>query len=148
MAFIDRPKVYNNTAVSFFHSGSPRGGLKLVCRPQSLHLADSSSVANTISAQGAGEVNAEATTEADGGRPGCDRAAARGRLGRASDRAGAWPVAQRDQRGARAQSGTGWHLRRRLSAGRSGSAAGSVGTPGNAGAGQPAVCRGGRAAAA
>jgi hypothetical protein len=34
MAFID--KVYNNTAVSFFHSGSPRGGLKLVCRPQSL----------------------------------------------------------------------------------------------------------------
>src|SRR5918993_3538706 len=38
MAFIDRPKVYNNTAVSFFHSGSPRGGLKLVCRPQSLHF--------------------------------------------------------------------------------------------------------------
>ena len=37
MAFIDRPKVYNNTAVSFFHSGSPRGGLKLVCRRQSLH---------------------------------------------------------------------------------------------------------------
>jgi hypothetical protein len=35
---IDRPKVYNNTAVSFFHSGSPRGGLKLVCRPQSLHF--------------------------------------------------------------------------------------------------------------
>src|SRR3954454_9418193 len=38
MAFIDMPKVYNNTAVSFFHSGSPRGGLKLVCRPQSLHF--------------------------------------------------------------------------------------------------------------
>src|SRR3954449_5409160 len=38
MAFIDRPKVYNNTAVSFFHSGSPRGGLKLVCRRQSLAL--------------------------------------------------------------------------------------------------------------
>src|SRR4051795_6998325 len=36
MAFID--KVYNNTAVSFFHSGSPRGGLKLVCRRQSLHF--------------------------------------------------------------------------------------------------------------
>src|SRR3954447_5318809 len=36
--YIDRPKVYNNTAVSFFHSGSPRGGLKLVCRRQSLHF--------------------------------------------------------------------------------------------------------------
>jgi hypothetical protein len=35
-------------------------------------MADSSSVANTISAQGAGEVDAEATTEADGGRPGRD----------------------------------------------------------------------------
>ena len=38
MAFIDKPNVYNSTAVSFFHSGSPRGGLKLVCRPQSLHF--------------------------------------------------------------------------------------------------------------
>jgi hypothetical protein len=36
IAFIDR--VYNSTAVSFFHSGSPRGGLKLVCRRQSLHF--------------------------------------------------------------------------------------------------------------
>ena len=51
-------------------------------------------------------MDAEATTEADSGRPSCDRAAAQGRLGRASDRAGAWPVAQRDQRGARARRDT------------------------------------------
>jgi hypothetical protein len=57
--------------------------------------ADSSSITNTISALGAGEVDATATTEADGGRPGYDRAAAQGRC--ASDRARAWPVAQRDQ---------------------------------------------------
>jgi hypothetical protein len=35
-------------------------------------LANSSSVANTISAQGAGEMDATATTKADGGRPSCD----------------------------------------------------------------------------
>jgi putative NADPH-quinone reductase len=56
--------------------------------------ADSSSVTNTTSAQRAGEVDATATTEADSGRPGCDRAAAQGRC--AGDRARAWPVAQRD----------------------------------------------------
>src|SRR5215204_6583772 len=60
---------------------------------------DSSSVANTTSAQGAGEVDAEATTEADSGRPGCDRFAAERWLGRAGDCAGAWPLAQRDQYG-------------------------------------------------
>src|SRR5687768_4335956 len=103
--------------------------------------ADSSSVANTTSAQRAGEVDATATTEADGGRPGCDRAAAQGRLGRASDRARAWPVAQRDQRGARAR--TGRHLRRRAVTGRGGSAARDVGQ-----SWQPTVCRGGEAAAA
>src|SRR5687767_7140505 len=107
---------------------------------------DSSSVANTLSAQGAGEMDAEATTEADGGRPGCDRAAAQGRLGRASDRAGAWPVAQRDQRGARPRHGR--LLRRRAGTGRGGSAVGPVGTSGKAGVGQPVVCRGGEAAAA
>src|SRR3954447_19983195 len=52
--------------------------------------ADSNSVANTTSAQEAGEVDAEATTEADSGRPGRDRSAAERRLGRAGDRAGAW----------------------------------------------------------
>jgi hypothetical protein len=36
-------------------------------------LADSNSVANTTSAWRAGEVDAAATTEVDGGRPGCDR---------------------------------------------------------------------------
>src|SRR5687768_18106603 len=110
------------------------------------YWADSSSVANTTSAQRAGEVDATATTEADGGRPGCDRAAAQGRLGRASDRARAWPVAQRDQRGARAR--TGRQLRRRAGTGRGSSAVGPVETSGKAGAGQPAVCRGGEAAAA
>src|SRR5688500_2197260 len=99
--------------------------------------ADSSSVANTTSAQRAGEVDATATTEADGGS--CDRAAAQGRC--ASDRARAWPVAQRDQRGARAR--TGRPLRRRAGTGRGGSAAGDAG-PGW----QPPVCRGGEAAAA
>src|SRR3954453_1202824 len=62
--------------------------------------ADSSSVANTTSAQGAGEMDAEATTEADSGS--CDRSAAERWLGRAGDRAGAWPLAQRDQYGDRA----------------------------------------------
>jgi D-psicose/D-tagatose/L-ribulose 3-epimerase len=66
-------------------------------------MADSNSVANTTSAQEAGEVDAAATTEADDGRPGCDRCAAQGRLGRAGDRSGAWSVAQRDQRGVRAR---------------------------------------------
>jgi hypothetical protein len=37
IAFMDKPNVYSSTAVSFFQAGSPRGGLKLVCRPQSLH---------------------------------------------------------------------------------------------------------------
>src|SRR5215216_3085412 len=97
--------------------------------------ADSSSVANTTSAQGAGEVDAEATTEADSGRPGRDRSAAERRLGRAGDRAGAWPFTQRDQYGDWARSGTGWQLRRRLGAGRSGSAVRPVGTPGQAGTG-------------
>src|SRR3954466_2878553 len=91
-------------------------------------------------------MDAEATTEADSGRPDCDRAAAQGRLGGASDRARAWPVAQRDQRGARARHGR--LLRRRAGTGRGGSAVGPIGTPGKAGAGQPAVCRGGEAAAA
>src|ERR687890_1854225 len=110
--------------------------------------ADSSSVVNTTSAQGAGEVDAEATTEADSGRPGCNRSAAERWLGRAGDCAGAWPLAQRDQYGDRARSGTGRQLRCWLSADRGGSAAGPVGTPGQAGAGQPPVCRGGEAAAA
>src|SRR5919107_4056916 len=113
-----------------------------------LSQADSNSVANTTSAQGAGEMDAEATTEADSGRPGCDRSAAERRLGRAGNRAGAWSVAQRDQYRDRARPGTGRHLRRRPGAGRGGSAVGPVGTPGKAGAGQPAVCRGGEAAAA
>src|SRR4051812_39639885 len=99
------------------------------------NTADSNSVANTTSAQRAGEVDAEATTEADSGRPGRDRSAAERRLGRAGDRAGAWPLAQRDQYGDRARSGTGWQLRRRLGAGRSGSAVRPVGTPGQAGTG-------------
>ena len=43
------------------------------------------------------------------------------------DRAGAWPVAQRDQRGDRARPGTGRQLRRRPGAGRSGSAVGDAG---------------------
>ena len=59
------------------------------------------------------------------------------------DRAGAWPVAQRDQRGDRARHGR--PLRRRAGTGRGGSAGG---TPGKARAGQPAVCRGGEAPAA
>jgi hypothetical protein len=57
------------------------------------------------------------------------------------DRAGAWPLAQRDQYGDRARPGTGRQLRRRPGAG--GSAAGDAG-PGW----QPPVCRGGEAAAA
>ena len=57
------------------------------------------------------------------------------------DRARAWPVAQRDQRGARAR--TGRQLRRRAGTGRGGSAAGDVEQ-----SWQPAVCRGGEAAAA
>src|SRR5687768_3732594 len=109
--------------------------------------ADSNSVANTTSAQGAGEVNAEATTEADSGRPGCDRSAAERWLGRAGDRAGAWPLAQRDQYGDRARPGTGRQLRCWLSADRGGSAAGPIGTPGQARTGRPSVCRGGEAAA-
>src|SRR3954466_4368740 len=48
--------------------------------------ADSNSVANTTSAQRVGEVDEAATKEADGGRSGCDRSAAQGRLGRAGDR--------------------------------------------------------------
>src|SRR4051812_39144924 len=52
-----------------------------------------------------------------------------------------WPVAQRDQRGARAR--TGRQLRRRAGTGRGGSAVGDVGQ-----SWQPAVCRGGEAAAA
>src|SRR3954451_14040098 len=111
-------------------------------------MADSNSVTNTTSAQGAGEVNAEATTEGDRGRPGCDRSAAERWLGRAGDRAGAWPLAQRDQYGDRARPGTGRHLRCWLSADRGGSAAGPIGTPGQARTGQPSVCRGGEAAAA
>src|SRR5687768_12410255 len=107
------------------------------------HRADSNSVTNTTSAQGAGEVDAEATTEADSGRPGRDRSAAEKWLGRAGDRAGAWPLAQRDQYGDRARPGTGRQLRRRLSADRGGSAAGDAG-PGW----QPPVCRGGEAPAA
>src|SRR5919107_3960773 len=92
-----------------------------------LSQADSNSVANTTSAQGAGEVDAEATTEADSGRPGCDRSAAERRLGRAGDRAGAWPFTQRDQYGDWARPGTGRQLRRRVGTGRGGSAAGDVG---------------------
>src|SRR3954451_13733547 len=61
-------------------------------------------------------MDAEATTEADSGS--CDRSAAERRLGRAGDRAGAWPLAQRDQYRDRAR--TGRQLRRRLSAGRGG----------------------------
>jgi hypothetical protein len=45
-------------------------------------MADSNSVTNTSSAERAGEVDAKATTEADGGRPGYDRSAAEGWLGR------------------------------------------------------------------
>ena len=89
--------------------------------------ADSNSVANTTSAQGAGEVDAEATTEADSGRAGRDRSAAERWLGRAGDRAGAWPLAQRDQYGDRARPGTGRQLRCWLSADRGGSAAGDAG---------------------
>src|SRR3954469_23248026 len=107
--------------------------------------ADTNSIANTISAQGAGEVVAEATTEADSGSR--DRSAAARRLGRAGDRTGAWPLAERDQHGDRARPRTGRHLRRRHSAGCSGSAVGSVGTPGQARARQPAVWRGGEAPA-
>jgi hypothetical protein len=62
-------------------------------------MADSNSVTNTTSAQRAGEVDAEATTEADGGGPGYDRTAAEGWLGCAGHGTGAWPVAQRDQCG-------------------------------------------------
>ena len=109
--------------------------------------ADSNPITNTTSAQGAGEVDEAATTEADGGRSGCDRSAAQGRLGRAGDCAGAWSVAQRDQRGARARPRHGRPLRRRAGAGRGGSAVGPVGTPGQAGAGQPPVWRGGEAPA-
>src|SRR3954453_12407399 len=96
-------------------------------------MADSSSVANTTSAQGAGEVDAETTTEADSGRPGRDRSAAERRLGRAGDRAGAWPFTQRDQYGDWARSGTGRQLRRRVGTGRGGSAMGPVGTSDQAG---------------
>src|SRR5215218_9419486 len=66
---------------------------------------------------------------------------------RRKDGWGVRAIAQRDRYGDRARPGTGRQLRRRPSAGRSGSAAGPVGTPGQAGAGQPAVCRGGEAAA-
>src|SRR3954454_10998305 len=100
---------------------------------QQVNRADSSSVANTLSAQGAGEVDAEATTEADSGRPGRDRSAAERRLGRAGDRAGAWPFTQRDQYGDWARSGTGRQLRRRVGTGRGGSAMGPVGTSDQAG---------------
>src|SRR4051812_47736408 len=112
------------------------------------NTADSNSVANTTSAQRAGEVDAEATTEADSGRPGRDRSAAERRLGRAGDRAGAWPFTQRDQYGDWARSGTGRQLRRRVGTGRGGNAAGPVGTSDQAGAGQSVVCRGGESAAA
>src|SRR4029450_868991 len=108
--------------------------------------ADSNSVTNTTSAQGAGEVDAEATTEADSGRPGCDRSAAERWLGRAGDRAGAWPLAQRDQYGDRARPGTGRQLRCWLSADRGGSAAGPIGTPGQARTGPAPGWRGGRGA--
>ncbi len=89
------------------------------------------------------KMDAEATPEADSGRPGYDRAAAQGRLGRASNRAGAWPVAQRDQHGDRARPRHGRPLRRQAGTGRGGSAVGDVGQ-----SWQPAVCRGGEAAAA
>src|SRR3954469_20443720 len=95
--------------------------------------ADSSSVANTTSAQGAGEVDAETTTEADSGRPGRDRSARERRRGGAGDRAGAWPFTQRDQYGDWARSGTGRQLRRRVGTGRGGSAMGPVGTSDQAG---------------
>ena len=72
-------------------------------------------------------MDAEATTEADSGSPGRDRSAAERWLGRAGDRAGAWPLAQRDQYGDRARPGTGRHLRCWLSADRGGSAAGDAG---------------------
>ena len=68
-----------------------------------------------------------ATTKADGGRSGCDRSAAQGRLGRAGDRAGAWPLAQRDQRGDRARMRHGRPLRRRAGTSRGGSAGGLSG---------------------
>src|SRR3954454_7709652 len=112
--------------------GSSMAAMKLVIQSlaaQRFSKADSNSVANTTSAQRAGEVDAEATTEADSGRPGRDRSAAERRLGRAGDRVGAWSLAQRDQYGDRARPGTERQLRRRPSAGRSGSAAGPVGTP-------------------
>src|SRR4051812_40182778 len=51
--------------------------------PKRFSWADSNSVANTTSAQRAGEVDAEATTEADSGSR--DRSAAERRLGRAGD---------------------------------------------------------------
>src|SRR3954452_8141710 len=70
------------------------------------------------------------------------------RLGRAGDRAGAWPFTQRDQYGDWARSGTGRQLRRRVGTGRGGNAAGPVGTSDQAGAGQSVVCRGGESAAA
>src|SRR3954462_4931072 len=135
------------TSASSLLPDDPPPSCPSVLSPFVFRTADSSSVANTLSAQGAGEVDAEATTEADSGRPGRDRSAAERRLGRAGDRAGAWPLAQRDQYGDRARPGTGRQLRRRPSAGRSGSAARPVGTPDQAGAGQPAVCRGGEAPA-
>src|SRR3954468_14517539 len=86
---------------------------------QIIPQADSNSLANTTSAQRAGEVDAEATTEADSGRPGRHRSAAERRLGRAGDGAGGWRLPQRDQYGDRARPGTGRQLRRRPSAGRS-----------------------------
>src|SRR4051794_25042342 len=98
-----------------------------------IYRADSNSVANTTSAQGAGEVDAEATTEADTGKPGCDRSTAARRLGCT----GAWPPAQHDQYGDRVRPGTGRPLRRRPGAGHGGSAVGPVRTPGQARAGQP-----------
>src|SRR3954469_20285477 len=108
--------------------------------------ADSNSVANTISAQRAGEMDEAATTEADGGRSGCDRSAAQGRLGRAGNGAGAWSVAQRDQRGDRTRYGR--PVRRRAGTSRGGSAGEPVGTQGQARAGRPAVRRGDTTSAA
>src|SRR4051794_31144129 len=110
--------------------------------------AASNSVANTISAQRAGEMDEAATTEADGGRSGCDRSAAQGRLGRAGNCAGAWSVAQRDQRGDRARTRYGRPLRRRAGTSRGGSAGEPVGTQGQARAGRPAVRRGDTTSAA
>src|SRR3954469_501357 len=118
--------------------GSSMAAMKLVIQSlaaQRFSKADSNSVANTTSAQGAGEVDAEATTEADSGRPGRNRSAAERRLGRAGDRAGAWPFIQRDQYEDWARSGTGRQLRRRVGTDRGGSAAGPVGTSDQAGAG-------------